>query len=409
MGLRLRKFARKLGVSALATTLCLLVLEIGLRLAGYEPLYDTYSKPDLFWRYDPVLGWAHDHDQSGTFVGPRPFPVEFRGHVHINSRGLRGAELTDPPPGGFRVLFLGDSLTAGFEVDDDKTFAALAQDELTAELGVPVQTINAGVRGYGTDQSYLYYRDTGRALHPDLVVFQAAINDFEDNTTLHRARRAFGKAAFKLQPDGTLELVNTPVPQYPFCSGVRMDAAFQPVEIDTSRSRAMCWLQANLADHSALFTFVTLRIRQTPHLVEKLSSLGTPNDQSVDMSTRGATSTQTPASRLTTALLRQLNKAVTADGARFLIAIRGPEWKLLDVAALEGDGVRTFDLADVEARGSIDAGDGTRFDQSLHYVADSHYNEAGHARVAELMTPVIARELRAVSAERAQARQDRSP
>src|SRR5207249_1510326 len=111
----------------------------------------------------------------------------FRNQVRTNSLGLRGGELPPVPPGGLRVLVLGDSVVAGFEVDESKTFSAVLQDRLGAQLGVPVQVVNAGVRGYGTDQSYLYYRDQGRALHPDLVLFVASYNDREDNTTLHRA------------------------------------------------------------------------------------------------------------------------------------------------------------------------------------------------------------------------------
>jgi lysophospholipase L1-like esterase len=406
---RARRILVRVTAVALATVVCLVVLEVGLRLAGYQPLFDTYSKPELFWRYDPVLGWAHQPDQSGTYVGPKPFPIEFRAKVRLNSLGLRGPELTDVPPGGFRVLFLGDSIVAGFEVDDDKTFAALLGSKLTAELGAPVQTANAGVRGYGTDQEYLYYRDAGRRLRPDLVVLQATYNDLEDNTTLHRARRPFGKAAFSLQEGGDLKLVSSPVPEYPFCSGVVLNEAFEPVRIDTARSRAMCWFQTSLADHSALFTFAVMRIQQNPVLVHKLFDLGTPEGQGAGVAGAVPGHAQTAATRLTTALIREMGRAVLADGARFLVAIRRLEWSRLDVPALERDGIATFDLSTVEEEGSVDAGDGTRYDPTLHFKADSHYNERGHARVAELIAPVLARELRQVAQARMHASQDPRP
>jgi lysophospholipase L1-like esterase len=401
-----RGILAKVGTVALASALCLVLLEVGLRLAGYQPLFDTYSKPELFWRYDPVLGWAHQPSQSGTYVGPKPFPIEFHARVGINSLGLRGPELTDVPPGGLRVLFLGDSIVAGFEVDDDKTFAALLQDKLTAELGAPVQTANAGVRGYGTDQEYLSYREAGRRLHPDLVVLQVTYNDLEDNTTLHRARRPFGKAAFALKDGGALALTSSPVPEYPFCSGIVLNDAFEPVRVDTARSRAMCWFETSLADHSALFTFATMRIRQNPLLVHKLFDLGTPEGQGAGAAASGPGPDLSPAARLTTALIRELDRSVVADGARFLVAIRRPEWRRLDVPALERDGIAYFDLSTVEEEGSVDAGDGTRYDPTLHFKSDSHYNERGHARAAELMTPVLARELREAAQARLRASHD---
>src|SRR5947207_13503881 len=79
---------KKGGVFILATALALGILEVAFRLAGYRPLYDIYSKPEIFWQRDPLLGWSHEPNSSAVFVGPRPFPVEFRGNVRINSIGL---------------------------------------------------------------------------------------------------------------------------------------------------------------------------------------------------------------------------------------------------------------------------------------------------------------------------------
>jgi lysophospholipase L1-like esterase len=384
---------KNLGVVTLSIIVCLLGLEVVLRLADYRPLYDIYSKPDLFWQYDPLLGWAHEPNQTGIFIGPRPWPVEYQGKVHINSLGLRGPELISLPRGGYRVMVLGDSMVAGFEVDDDKTFVALLEEKLTKELRMPVQTINAGVRGYGTDQAYLYYRERVRELRPDLVIFQASGNDFEDNTTLHRARRLFGKGAFTLAANGSITLVGTPVPPYEYCSGVRLDASFQPVHIDTRGSRAACWLQTNLSDYSALFTFVTMRLRQHPRLIPRLFGIGTPKEQALDMSTHGTVVHNTPASRLTTTLIRELARTVRGDGARFLLSIAREDLALLDQEVLDNEGVEYFDLnelCEVEVNDCI----------NMRYKNDGHMNEHGHARLADLMIPVLVKQLRAIAAKR---------
>jgi hypothetical protein len=387
---RLFGLSRKLGVTALTSLLCLAVLEFIFRVAGYRALYDIYSKPEIFWRHDPLLGWSMEPDVSGEYIGPRPFPVEFRAQVRINSMGLRGPEPTDIEPGEFRVLLLGDSLVAGFEVDESSTFASLLQERLTAEMGATVQVINAGVRGYGTDQTYLFYRERGRKLRPDVVVFNTANNDLEDNTTLHRARRPFGKPAFSLTPDGSLQLVGSPVPEYPFCSGYRLDANFVPVRIDGARERFMCLIQTSLSDHSALFTFATLRLQQNPDLVYRLFGLGTPGLQGVTMSE--PTSTVSPAGKLTTALIRQIAAIARQDGARFLLSSNTQDLTQLDVQALKDDKLQMFSRDPIWA----DTSDGP-----LTYRVDSHFNERGHARFAAHLAPAVLENLRAVAAVRA--------
>jgi lysophospholipase L1-like esterase len=385
------RLAKRLSVSLVAAILCCGLLEVAFRVAGYKAIYETYSRPEMFWRKDALLGWSHQPNSHGIYVGPRPFPVEFQGSVHINSLGIRGSEISELPRDADRILVLGDSVVAGFEVDDDKTFETILARDLTVDLGRPVDVVNAGVRGYGTDQSLLYYRERGRSLHPDLVVFVASDNDLEDNTTLHRARRPFGKPAFALKTDGSVELTGTPVPDYPFCSGVRLDADFKPIRIDSPARRAMCWLQVNLSDHSALFTFATLRIQQNPALLRKLFSVATPEGQATIMKVPGEPAAVTPAGRLTTALIRKMAQTARDDGARFLLAIYDYDLAMLDGRQLYEDGVAHF---------LLNAANPTTPGERLTWINDSHMNEAGHRRVAEVLRPVLAEQLRAIAAQR---------
>ncbi len=37
------------------------------------------------WQHDPLLGWSHEPNAEETFVGPRPWPIEFETPVSINS------------------------------------------------------------------------------------------------------------------------------------------------------------------------------------------------------------------------------------------------------------------------------------------------------------------------------------
>ena len=418
---RLRVWGQKLGLLAGSTLVCLLVLEVAFRIAGYQPIYSVYSKPELFWKHDARLGWVLQPGASGTYVGPRPFPIEFRTKVRINALGFRGPEVTPVPPGGRRVLLLGDSQAAGFEVAEDQTYAALTARQLSAALGAPVQVENGGIRGYATDQSLLWYEEHLRALHPDLVVFHATGNDPEDDTTLHRMRRPFGKAAFALAADDSLHPVGLPIRSYPLCSAYRLDGAFKVVRIDGGKARAFCWVQTRLADHSAFLTFLSTRIERNPRLVKALYGLGTPKEQARPISappaaapspspaptppptaatppTTAAAPPSTAATvppvvnpaldyahRLTTTLILRMASEVRRDGARFVLLIDSADLGPLDQNALRAAGIEI-----VKADEPLGADQ-----RPFRFPNDGHLNAEGHRRMADFLAPKLAADLTA--------------
>ena len=390
-----------LALASLALTFAL--AEFGLRLAGYEALYDVYSKPELFWQHDERLGWSLEPGARGRYRGPRPFPMEFDTTIEVNSLGLRGPELSAREPGELRVVVLGDSFVAGFEVEQPETFCARLETLLRSRLGRPVRVINAGVRGYGTDQSLLWYRERGRGLRPDLVVAVFSANDFEDNVTLHRVRRPFGKGAFALRPNGALELVGIPVPRYPLCSAWMLDARYEPVRIDGAPSRAVCWVQAKLADHSALFTLAATGLARVPALLRLLKGAGEPapgdawlespsSPPALRVAGVPAAAASSESQRaaiegpLTTALLQALGRDVRASGARFLLVMTPRHWERVDLRALRADRIDPRSV-------SLPAEIGVR---QIQFRNDSHLNVLGHRLFAEGLAPLLEVELRAL-------------
>jgi lysophospholipase L1-like esterase len=391
-----RYLLRPIGFCALVGGSVLLTLasfELGLRWLGYEAIYQVYSHPEIFWQRDELLGWSHEPNAQGTYVGPRPWPVEFEALVEINSLGLRGPEIAELPANGYRVLFLGDSLVAGFEVPYEESFEALLEAELGRMFDFPVQVINGGVRGYGTDQSYLYYRERGRRLRPDLVVFVHGGNDAADNITLHRMRRTFSKGALAPRVDGSLEGVGYPIPEYPLCSEYALDASLAPRRIDTAFESAMCNVQTRMADRSALFTFFSERIRRNPAALLFLYRLGTPDAAAeIPPSTIGeggpVAASQAPqplAARyqVTRAILHALAREVRVNGAELLLPVVPDYWRPLDASDLAGDGVFLLDVVLDLAR------------PELHFQMDSHLNARGHAAFARLLAPAVAERIRA--------------
>lgn len=382
---RLRRAFQVAALVVASVCFTLLASEGGLRVLGYGALHDIYSRPSILWRHDPVLGWSHEPGARDVYVGPRPWPIEFRTPVEINSMGLRGPEVEPLPSQGYRILVLGDSVVAAFEVAYASTFVALLQDDLRRALDVPVQVINAGVRGYGTDQSYLYYRERGHELEPDLVVFLHSPNDVRNNMTLHRMRRRFGKPAFAIGSEG-LELRGAPVPSYPLCSNWVLDDEYAAVRLDGSRERALCWLQTRLADRSALFTFFSMRLQRHPRLLRFLYDLGAPKERSAREAGFLPLATPTSARRggesaayaLTSEIVRALGKEVGASGSEFFLAIPLSEFDRLDAARLRSEGIVPHELSL-----SLPAG----VDLELRFENDSHFNSRGHFYLARLLFP----------------------
>ena len=115
-----------------------------------------------------------------------------------NAEGFRGAPLEENPD--LKIMVYGDSnVQARFSSLKD-TFPHRLETGLESRLGKNVDVINAGVIGFGPDQSLLKFRNEAEVYRPDIVIFHVfADNDFGD---LLRNR------LFELAPDG--KLVETP-------------------------------------------------------------------------------------------------------------------------------------------------------------------------------------------------------
>jgi hypothetical protein len=99
--------------------------------------------------------------------------------VTVNSQGFRGGEMRRG--GEPRIVVYGDSCIEADYSPVALTFTKRLEAHLGAATGRPVETVNAGVNGYGPDQAQRRFEDEVRWLRPTGVVFTVfADNDFGD-------------------------------------------------------------------------------------------------------------------------------------------------------------------------------------------------------------------------------------
>ena len=224
---------RRLQNLALATgtfALCTVLLEAGLRLAGYGNLEIYTPDARLYWRLKPNQDCFTKVDHKA---------------VHINAEGTRGPEFAvEKAPGTFRILSLGDSRTFGWGLADEETYSRKGE-KLVAELladrklltpalapsdgarekqdraGSPlpaggandgggahgvarpthtrVEVINAGVNAWSYSQMAVYLREFGVRYRPDMVVLGEANlwTQFSENTDPEFVRKFLGRVRLK--------------------------------------------------------------------------------------------------------------------------------------------------------------------------------------------------------------------
>ncbi len=161
----LSTFSGRLALIVLGLLGPLLALEIGVRMAGLAPPPDPNP---AIWVPHPLFGWWHQPHSGGIFHSEYN---EFTAEVRINARGLRDREIGyDNPQGAWRILSLADSFGEALQVDLAETYHKQLEGLLAASLGRPVEVINAGVGGWGTDQQAIFYLGEGFRYAPDIVL-----------------------------------------------------------------------------------------------------------------------------------------------------------------------------------------------------------------------------------------------
>lgn len=368
----LKTWLTRLALIAGSLLFTVVLIEISLRLFpgllppgfGVEASRTVEVNPNEFgfYQFDPTIGWVGVPNAEGTLV-----TTESETAVHFNSAGLRDDEYTlEKPEGVTRIAVLGDSFTWGYGVEQDENFAAVLEQRFAIE-GQPVEVINFGLTGYGTDQSYLIYQEIAHAYDPDIVILA-----FYENDVLEVANeRMYGypKPYYRLDEAGQLTLTNIPLPE--------------PDD----------WLATREHGLSPLGVPGTLKNRlystfQTIHLVRFLLGKLRVATESKDIYNQDAEVW----SRMQ-ALITALHDDVTADGAELVILYIPTRWEILRTApwAFEFDRMTDFLTADLPGVTIIDPRDALRASPDvppagLYFEFNGgHWAAPGHALVGNLL------------------------
>ena len=223
---------KRINVIALSLAITLTLTEIALRVFTDflpSPYQDIPHSPDesLFWKYSSELGWDAVPNSTGHFTNGL-----FDGFVTIDDHGIRKNSIKGTHVDAYsNILFIGDSTTASFEVNDDETAPAILE-QLLREHGAKVNVINLGVRGYGTDQAIIRAKQYAKLYNPTDVIYMYTDNDIFDNNSLQRHGRKFGKGVF-VRDQQSKEFIEYqyPVPERPagYAGMVVFDQLCKPV------------------------------------------------------------------------------------------------------------------------------------------------------------------------------------
>ncbi|MBI2564742.1 SGNH/GDSL hydrolase family protein [Candidatus Woesearchaeota archaeon] len=148
---------------------CLAIIEVSIRTFLPQDTNVYMYDSDFVFKFQPK---ATIHMRS----------PEYNVKTTFNTHGFRDKHSCyDKAKNSFRILLLGDSFTSGLEVDFEKIWGQLLEQQLKSQK-FPVDVVNTGVNGWSTEQQSLFLKRDGIKYNPDLVILAYYIgNDQTDN------------------------------------------------------------------------------------------------------------------------------------------------------------------------------------------------------------------------------------
>lgn len=172
-----------------------------------------------------------------------------------NSLGLRSPEISvSKPEGTYRILFLGDSFVQGYGVAEEESFPRLIEKELNAKFASnpKIEVVNAGVPNYSPLIEYLYLKNEGLKLSPDLVILEFDLTDFS-NDLVYSREVGYDESG---EPLGFTKSSQSEILKVP---------AAQPLKEEMSKAKLLPFLPGDLKrffhDNSALYRWMSSQLK----------------------------------------------------------------------------------------------------------------------------------------------------
>jgi len=162
--------------------------------------------PNIGYKFIPNLKSRIIHESGGYLVKTNEWG--FRSEIEFSKLKSNGKK---------RILFFGDSFTAGDSVSNKFRFS-----DLTEQLVPDTETYNFGLPGSGTDQQFLMYQEYAKDVQCDLIVLCVLVENIRRIKSHYRfynneqgERVVYQKPYFEFK-DNQLVLHNNPVAAQPF-------------------------------------------------------------------------------------------------------------------------------------------------------------------------------------------------
>ena len=170
-----KSLGAKLMLSLITLLACTMMLELSLRLVypkKYEYAAESYFVRDDYriWSRSPNRSYERSHPDSGITHKVYHNNFALRQHREFSNDALRNS---------INVGFFGDSFTENLRVPAPYSFTE-PLDYLLNTSGTAFNVLNFGVDGYGTDQSYSYYRYSKLSHHLHHVFYVFSFNDIRN-------------------------------------------------------------------------------------------------------------------------------------------------------------------------------------------------------------------------------------
>ena len=174
-----------------------LFLECALRIAGYNPFGEFFESEGRAVFIQPSR-----NPQRIFEAAPNTHGKGWGTDISINSHGFRGREYTvAKPPGVYRIVVLGDSITFGNNLPANQNYPSLLENQFN-QHGKRVEVLNLGLGGYDTLQEVATLEDTGLKFAPDMVVLGYCINDIgvaSGNLNYIKRLKNYGHPLYRLR------------------------------------------------------------------------------------------------------------------------------------------------------------------------------------------------------------------